>query len=68
VYKALADRLARCDGLGPQRTLLSNQFETSWQSWQALPRDHRDTTAIVAGCKAGAAAIRVALAECDAKP
>ncbi len=66
VYKALADRLAKCDSLGPQRALLSKQFETSWQAWQTLPREKRDTIAIVAGCKAGAAALRVALASCDA--
>ncbi len=63
IYKALAGKLSRCEQLGPQRTLLEGQFETSWKAWTALPQTERG--GVAAGCRAAADALRAALAPCS---
>ena len=60
MYKAMVQRLARCETLGPQRGLLEQQFETSWKAWSLLPRNERAN--VVAGCRAAADALRAAAA------
>jgi hypothetical protein len=59
-YKQLADKLATCEALGPQRDLLKDQFDRSWQAWRELAADAREDAA--ARCRAAADALEAAAA------
>jgi hypothetical protein len=40
-YKAMVEKLADCERLGPQRDLLRGEFDESWRAWNELPADKR---------------------------
>jgi hypothetical protein len=57
-YRALADKLAGCTALGPQRDVLRGELEASWKAWPLLSDAERAKA--TEACTAAVRAIEVA--------